>query len=200
MPRHVDHDTRRRHVAAIAADVVAARGMEALTIRHVADAAGYSTTIVSHYFRDKKDLVLATYQVAADRSLARFDKVADGEGTLRRALEAVLPLDPDRRRNWTLMVAFWGSAATDPDLATEQRTRIRQLHSRIAQQLDEQDRAAGRTTTSDQRAVEADRLVTAVLGIGLQAVFDPSTWTANRQRDALARALEHETPTLAFYP
>lgn len=187
MPRAVDHEARRRHVAAIAADVVAARGIEALTIRQVADAAGYSTTIVSHYFRDKQDLVRATYREAADRSLAHFDAAVDGPGTLQDALEAVLPLDADRRRNWTLMVAFWGIAALDPELTAVQSGLMRALRSRVTYTLT--DRKGAARAAEREVGGRADQLVAAVLGIGLQAVFDPSRWSANRQRDALTRAL-----------
>lgn len=39
MPRHVDHGARRDLVAPTAADLVAAEGLEALTVRRVAEAA-----------------------------------------------------------------------------------------------------------------------------------------------------------------
>ena len=52
MPKQVDHGQRRRDVATVAADLVAAHGRRALTVRSVADAAGYSTTVQFQYYRE----------------------------------------------------------------------------------------------------------------------------------------------------
>ncbi len=68
MPKQVDHEQRRREVAAVAADLVAAHGRRALTVRNVADAAGYSTTVVSHYFDDLADLLGSPSHVPAGAS------------------------------------------------------------------------------------------------------------------------------------
>ena len=48
MPRVVNHEVRRREVAAIAAQVVVKEGRAGLTVRNVAQAAGCSTTVVSN--------------------------------------------------------------------------------------------------------------------------------------------------------
>src|SRR4051794_6510787 len=143
MPRYVDHDARRDHVASIAADLVASHGVEALTVRKVAEAAGYSTAIVSHYFADKRDLLLSTFRSGADRSTARFEAaVAKKDARLRDALEALLPLDDQRRADWCLWFTFWGIAATDAELAAEQRRRVRTARTRVERVL-ERERAAG---------------------------------------------------------
>src|SRR4051812_7444573 len=119
VPRTVDHAARRRRVAEIAAELVATRGVDALTHRQVAQAAGYSTTIVSHYFADKRDLLLATFQAAGGRMTARFEKAVDDGETLLGCLLAVLPIGDDGRRDWNLVITFWGVAATDQHLAED---------------------------------------------------------------------------------
>ena len=73
MPKQVDHERRRRAVAAVAADLVAAEGRRALTVRNVADAAGYSTTVVSHYFDDLADLLRLSAMIPGIASEAIFD-------------------------------------------------------------------------------------------------------------------------------
>ena len=57
MPRIVDHDARRRRVAEEAAELIAERGIDAVTFREIGERAGCSTAIVSHYFRDKRDVL-----------------------------------------------------------------------------------------------------------------------------------------------
>src|SRR4051794_10907486 len=189
MPRYVDHEARRRHVASIAADLVARQGVDALTVRRVADAAGYSTAVVSHYFEDKRDLLLSTYQVSADRSTRRYEAVtARGKQRLLESLEALLPLDDERRADWSLWFAFWGFAATDPMLAAAQRDRVRSARGRIEQALDE-EAAAGRLREGVDRAMAARTLLVVVHGIGTQTVFDPDDWTPQRQCAVLAHAV-----------
>ena len=67
MPRVVNHEVRRREVASIAAQVVVKEGRAGLTVRNVAQAAGCSTTVVSHYFADMAELFYETYAFAASR-------------------------------------------------------------------------------------------------------------------------------------
>src|SRR5690242_11912938 len=100
MPKYVDHNTRRQFVTEVAANIIAARGVEALTVRNVATAAGCSTAVVSHYFTDKRDLVRSTYRAASDRSTARYQAASRApQRTIASCLEALLPLDETSRRD-----------------------------------------------------------------------------------------------------
>lgn len=65
MPVTVNHQDRRLAIAEIVADIIATRGLDGVTIRNVATAAGYSTTIVTLYFSGKYDLLKHTHQIAA---------------------------------------------------------------------------------------------------------------------------------------
>src|SRR6201997_2574134 len=131
MPRYVDHDARRRHIAATAAELVGTRGLEALTFRNVAEAAGSSTTVLTHYFSGKRDLLQFTFEAVAERSGARFDEAQRGGGGLRDCLEALLPLDPGRQTEWRLLTCYWGTAVSDPSLAKAQARHVRSAQRRI---------------------------------------------------------------------
>ncbi len=173
----------------IAADLVTERGVDSLTVRKVAEAAGYSTSIVSHYFVDKADLVLSTYKTAAARSTVRFEAAVAAKGAgLLECLEALLPLDDDRRRDWRLFYAFWGVALSDPALAEVQRDRTRSARTRVERQL-ERERDAGRCRADIDVARVARRILALVQGIAMQALFDPTDWTPTRQRRFLAEEL-----------
>jgi AcrR family transcriptional regulator len=183
MPKYVDHHARRLLVTEVAAEIVAARGVEALTVRAVAAAAGFSTAVVSHYFFDKRDLLRSTFRAAANRSTSRFESAAAADRrSIVSCLEALLPLDDDSRRDWRVFVAFWGTAASDPELAIEQRDRVRSARGRIEHVLAEPTNAA---LGEPQLRLVARSLLTLVQGIATQAVFDPADWTPRRQSEQL---------------
>jgi AcrR family transcriptional regulator len=188
MPARGDHDQRRRDVARTAADLIATGGLAAATHRRIAEASGCSTTVVSHYFTDKRDLVTATYTEVGDRVTARLAAAADSTDPLPSILEALLPLDEDRIRDWRLLFTFLGLAATDTELTAQQRSRATAARIRIEQAI-HAERDAG-LLRPDIDAEAAGRLLLAlVLGIGMQALFDPTDWPRNRIRDTLNEAL-----------
>jgi len=190
MPKLVDHDERRRQVAATAAGLVVAGGVEALTTRHVAEATGYSTAVVSHYFDGKDDLLLATFQWASDRARDRFTAAIGGPGSaasrLESGLEALLAIDADQQADWRVFLAFWGTAATRPDLAAQQAARVRSAYDRVAVLLREDDDLHLR---GEALAHAARRLIVMVQGIATYSAFDPEDWPAARQRRVLADEL-----------
>jgi AcrR family transcriptional regulator len=182
VPKQVDHEQRRREVAAVAADLVAAHGRRALTVRNVADAAGYSTTVVSHYFDDLADLLHETYRLAVARARRRVEAVlADDPGDLRGLIEAVLPMDAEREADWRIWLSFWSEALSSPAFANEQRARTRSTTERLAsclRHLVDQ----GRIDAGIDVDRTADRLSAIIPGIASEAIFDPRKWSSALQR------------------
>ena len=199
MPARADHEQRRRDVARIAADLVATGGVAAATHRRIAEAAGCSTTIVSHYFSGKRDLVTATYQEVGDRVAARMEAANGTEDPLAAILEALLPLDADRTRDWRLLFTFLGLAATDAELTAEQRDRAGAARAQIETALDG-DKQAGRIPSGTDVAASARHLLSLVLGMGMQALFDPAEWPPDRMRAATADAVQHLRAPQACQP
>jgi AcrR family transcriptional regulator len=185
MPRYVDHDARRRHIAATAAELVGTRGLEALTFRNVAEAAGSSTTVLTHYFADKRDLLRSTFEAVAERSGARFDEAQRRRGGLRECLEALLPLDPGRQTEWRLLTCYWGMAVSDPNLAQAEARHVRSAQRRIESLL----RQHRPEIAGAELEVVARRLVTLVHGLGAHGALDPEHWSPAEQRQVLAHEL-----------
>lgn len=185
MPKIVDHEQRRQEVTTVAADLIASRGRSALTVRNVAERAGCSTKVVSHYFADMADLLHQTYDLAAQRARRRIDAVLESDPTdIVGLIEAVLPLDDERRNDWRVWFAFWSEALASPVLAREQRNRARTTTQRITTCLQQlrADRAFPRATDIDRAA---DRLAALIPGIAAEAIFDVERWTPKRQRTVL---------------
>jgi AcrR family transcriptional regulator len=188
MPRYVDHDARRRRIAATAAQIAGARGLEALTYRNLADATGSSTTVLTHYFADKRDLLLATFQAVAERSGDRFDEAKRRGRGLRECLEALLPIDAERQTEWRVLTCYWGTAVSDPDAAGEQARHVRSAQDRIEALL----RERYPQTTEAELEVMARRLAAVVHGLGAHSALDPRHWSPAEQR----RVLRHELGSL----
>lgn len=188
MPAIIDHAARRAALAEIAADLVATGGGEAATVRAVAAAAGFSTKAVTHYFPDKRALMLLTYRHAALSSKARTDASQPDEGgDVAALLHALLPTDPKVERDWRVWFSFWGLAMADPEFAAEQRERMRDFAARIGATL-AADPGCGHLT-AEQRPAAASALLAALFGIVTQAIFDPEAWPAERQGQAINAAL-----------
>jgi len=194
VPIQVDRPRQRAHVTDLAAQLVAREGVAALTFRRVAEAAGSSTAIVSTYFTDKRDLLLSTLRAAASRTTVRFEAaIADG-GDLQAGLEAWLPLDDQRLTDWRVIIAFWGVAVSDPELAEVQDGHVTRARARVEKLL-RQDRRLAEKPSETVRL--AQQIVALTLGIALQAVFESAGPTARAQRTLLADGLARLTATAA---
>ena len=189
MPKIVDHKARREEVTVAAARIVIAEGRHALTARRVATATGWSTTVVSHYFDDMADLFYQTYSFATSRSRRRVERaLATDAANIEGLVEAVLPLDQDRRDDWKIWFAFWSEALTNPTYADEQSQRAATTRERLKTCL-----AAKKKNGTIRRNADideaADRLSALIPGIASAATFDPKAWPATRQRAVLRSEL-----------
>ena len=181
MPVFVDHDERRRLVIAVASKLIAEAGLEAVTIRDVAEAARCSTAIVSHYFHNKRELLFLTYNASIDRATVRCDAalVAAG-GDLKAYIAELMPIDEERVIEWKIWLAFWARAVADPEIAEVQRNCILRTRENILQIMRELD-AKGALVADIDLADEARRILTLMIGMAVQVLFDPCDWPAARQ-------------------
>jgi AcrR family transcriptional regulator len=176
-------------VIEIAAGLIVRGGRAALTVRNVAEAAGCSSTVVSHYFEDMADLLHETYSLAVARSGARLHRVLDRDPTdVASLVEAVLPLDDERAADWRIWFAFWSEALSSPALALEQQQRARTNRLRLERCLSLLA-AEGRIAPGLDVTDAAHRLAALIPGIAAEAIFDPASWSPARQRRVLRSEL-----------
>ena len=120
VPRIVDHDRRREEIARLAVRVMQQDGAENATVRGIARAGGFSIGVLSHYFRDKDELVGFAFQWVAHQSFTDLDAAVaaapPGLARLRTALEFMVPASaaPSFIRVW---LSLWGGAMRNPALA-----------------------------------------------------------------------------------
>lgn len=181
MPISVDHDEKRAHVIAVASELIARLGIEAVTVREIAEAAGCSTAIVSHYFHNKRELLLRIYNATIDHATARaVASPAESIAPPKAYLREIMPLDAERLMEWRIWIAFWAKAAADPEIAAIQRDCVRRTRGAIKDILDDEQRK-GRLIDGVDCALQARRLLTTIIGMAVQVVFDVEDWPHARQ-------------------
>ncbi len=127
MPKRVDHQERRRHIADALIRTAASRGLHATGMREVAAEAGVSLRLVQYYFGTKEELMLAAMQQLAaqfsERALARIQQARPAQGPPRprdviaAILTEGLPADDERRTFIALYTAYFALSLTEPALA-----------------------------------------------------------------------------------
>jgi AcrR family transcriptional regulator len=177
-------------VAEAASQLIATAGLEGVTVRDVAQAVGCSTAVVSHYFHNKRELLLFTYRYSIESATARADHaMGPGADDLKGYIAALLPLDDERRTNWKIWFAFWAKATADEEVATIQRDCVRRTRADLLKILDSLDRHGGVYEGVDRPEL-ARRILLQIMGLSVQAVFDPQDWTVERQTAFMQAELE----------
>jgi len=189
MPAVVDVEARRREVGSVVADIIATQGLEAVTVRSVAAAAGFSTAVVSHYFSGKRDLLLYSYRIAQDHAYSRLEEAArQFPGDIERILNGLLPYHAEARRDWLVWSVFWALAISDPEFSQIQREQFRVAQRRFVQLL-KIDQAR---MSEPEVQLKARTLLSGLVGLAIQAAFDPKGWPAQVQRNVLREVVQRQ--------
>ena len=177
MPAKVDAEDRRRRLVLAAAELIADEGINALTNAKIAKRLSGSTTMVTHYFRSKRELVLDTYQTMASRSRARVEQaMRESDDPLASCLHALLPLDDSTRLEWKVWLAYQGMSVGDPELTQIWASRAASAVDRVSR-LIEADISAGRISSSVDPDMESGRLFSLIQGMSFQSIVDPKRWS-----------------------
>jgi TetR/AcrR family transcriptional regulator, transcriptional repressor of bet genes len=142
VPKQVDHDERRRHIGAAVLRLIAARGLEAASLRNVAAEARVSMGSVQHYFTTKQEMLDFAQRYNYERATVRIPKliarVAEPRTTrnlLRALLIDLLGLDGESREGARLGAAMLAYAVIDPLAAATARIGYDGLTGFLAAQL-----------------------------------------------------------------
>ena len=194
MPKVVDHEQRRAELVDAAWTVIADEGIEAATIRRIAEVAGCTTGRVTHYFDAKDEILVAAlrrvHYAAGARMLDNL-RTRQGADALRAVLLDALPLDRQRTLEWRVWLAFWGRASTDGTLIEEQQHRYAEWRQLLQAPV---AATARKPATSRQVRLLVDLVAGAIDGLGIQAVLEPSRFPAQHLAaavDALVAIVAH---------
>lgn len=140
VPKQVDHQARREQIADAVCRLAASRGLDAVSLRHVAAAAGVSMGRVQHYFATKDDMLMFAFETIGKRVERRM-AAAVGDippGTrafVRALLVEMLPLNDASRAEAPVLAAFFAKAVVEPRLARPLREDAPAMAGFVAEQL-----------------------------------------------------------------
>jgi AcrR family transcriptional regulator len=138
MPKEVDHPARRRELADAACRVIARNGLAGTTLAHVAEESGWSIGSIRYYFPNKDELVASALWRVGERIDDRIRRRTAGGMTmndLRIAATELLPLDPGRREDALVYLAFLAQAAVVPALAGASESAAQRLQEPLAARI-----------------------------------------------------------------
>ena len=106
MARKKDQAARRRQLVSATIELIADRGIEALTLAAIADRVGVSHRLVAYYYADLESLVQEAHEAAVERyywaRLQALDQVADPQQRLLQLIRSGLPGQQDRKLSQVL--------------------------------------------------------------------------------------------------
>lgn len=165
MPKRVDHEDRRRQIAAAVRRIAADRGLEGVSLNEVAAEAGISKGFVQHYFASRDDMLRFAATTLRGGIEERIATPPESEIRVRDLLIALLPLDDAGRNDALVANAFLVRALKDPEIAGHFRTGHGLLRDAVAALL-AAAQADGDLAPSVDPAAEAVLLLALVSGLG----------------------------------
>lgn len=187
MPKVVIHEERRKQVASAVLAVAARRGLGNVTLREVAREAGCTTGTLSHYFRDKHELLVFAFRLAQERIWTMRQQHTFAQSPLeqlRASLADFLPIDDERRAICSIFLEYHARALSTADLAEVQRQAHISSCQRIAALL-KSAIAANEVDPELDAEREAEILIAFVVGLAREALLYPEHYTSERQRALL---------------
>ncbi|MBI1179700.1 MAG: TetR family transcriptional regulator [Alphaproteobacteria bacterium] len=181
MPIVVDHEERRHYIARVVERVIAKQGMDAVTIRNVAREAGFRSTLISHYFKDKKEMLTFTLDSIRTRASIRVDQEFLENHDLATCIDTLLATNEDGLSDWQAWFGFWEKATFDPDLAAVRLAVVEATHNTLRRLL-ENGIARGELPQEVDVEFHARRLQIVLNGLAAHVVMKPSAWPAETQR------------------
>jgi len=191
MPKQVDHGRRRSDIAALVVEVIQREGAEGATVRRVSQAGGFSIGVITHYFRDKDELIGSAFDwLAADSFAALHRQLADarpGLARLRAALDFMVP-QSGARSFPAVWLSLWSGAMHSASLAQVHRRYYRRWRAILAKSLAEAVRT-GEVIAPRNARDAVDLLAAGVDGLWLAVTFEGRRFIGARRKRLVSNLL-----------
>jgi AcrR family transcriptional regulator len=187
--RTADRPAQHERLSRAVWEVLAGQGIERLTLRSVAAAAGCTTGLVMHRFPNRGALLRHARQLLHERTLERVERLEARAETPRAALHAVLAqgmaLDPETATESVVWVGFLAASVGDEELAALHRTNSAAWRDRVGRLV----AAVAPAWPRPRVATTAFALIAMVEGAAALASADPVTYPADAQQAMLDATL-----------
>jgi AcrR family transcriptional regulator len=181
VPKTVDHDQRRRELAAATWRVILRDGLDATTTREIAREAGCSAGSLAHYFGSKDEMLLAALRLSHEGIKGRYRRDFAGRvglDVLRAYLLESVPRSPQHADETSLEMSFWSRALVNQRLRAVQesesagpRTTLRRLVTEL--------QASGELVDTDPDDL-AELLLAFTDGLSVRRLLYPHLLTPDR--------------------
>jgi AcrR family transcriptional regulator len=185
----MSYGDRRLEVTEAAWRVIVREGLERTSMRAIAQELGSSTGVVTHYFRDKDELMLFALKRVFENLIEDMKAYAVGRQGIERLEQMIfsaLPFEARGIPGWQVWVAFLGYAIGRETLVQEHRKRYEFLRQIICQELADLQTAKLIRDGLDL-TLEANALIALVDGIGTGVVINPEQFRPDQQRYLVQR-------------
>lgn len=173
MPKLINHQERKQHIAQAVWAVLAREGVRGVSVRTVAAEAGISTGSLRHVFPTLNDMMLYSLDYSGQKFLASLTsrKVIDH---LEDLLFDFLPTSNESRMYSEVGVGMLAEASNIPGAARmlqQQETELSYTYSFILTQL----KAHGRIRSDIDVQYETDTLVSLLFGVHVSYMLSNQT-------------------------
>jgi len=187
--RTADRPAQQEALSRAVWEVLAHQGLERLTVRAVAAAAGCTTGLVMHRFPNRQALLRHARELLHETSRRRVEALEAAAGSPRAALRAVLrqglALDQETINGSVVWIGFLAAAFADDELIEIHRGH----HRRWRERLERLVGAAAPEWPGARVATVALALSAMVEGAAAFAAADPAAYPAEAQERMLDAAL-----------
>jgi AcrR family transcriptional regulator len=170
--------SRRAEIIAAAWRLIAREGLNAATVRGISAELGCTTGVVSHHFRNKRDLTrLACDEVSAS-VFRRMDNTADSGAPTERLqslCNGFLPRGEAIDETWAVWISFLAAALHDDDLMQRHSRSCDGARKFIIDLLETFQRDELLSEEVDT-AFEADYLFGLLCGLGVNSFITPDSY------------------------
>ena len=184
MPKIVDHEERRTSIARAAMLEIAENGIEDLRLKDVAERAGWTTGVLTHYFSNKEELLSEALKITFKEIVgeALAESRSDNH-SVHELMRRWLPCFPGRLLGWQAWIAFVGSAQFS--------SPKRELHEEYYRLVKEEAlrRLAAENVRMDVEDT-ADLMIAFMDGLSTRVIMEPDKWPAERQEALLETCLD----------
>ena len=171
--------------------VIRSEGIQSVSMRRVAQQANCTTGLITHYFRDKDELVTHAYRVVLDKMIADATLSVQRERSvgerLLAAVEAIEPTNAEMKEFTVVLMNFWGQAAFNEAYAARCRQDYRRWRDLIGRVVKEGIASGELRPDTDVRGV-TDLITLLSDGLSVGMTLTPNAYPAERRR-ALIRSI-----------
>ena len=182
--------TRRDEIVAAMIRVIERDGMTAATMRGVARELGFTTGVISHHFRDKRELLHAVLESIFEPWEAAIEAAGEAEDRWKGIRDLFVNMLPVNEEN-AAMYRTWASMLQYLDKYEELKAYYRQRNGRLRDQvanLIHDAQKAGAVRPEIKADIKSDMLLALADGLGMASTGEPDRFDAQR----LAQIMEAE--------